>query len=112
MCDCILCIGCGICVTHHYIIVTYCMYTHYIHYIHCNTLYTIYAYTHIYYTYPHNYPPYIHLYRLQEAIIEYTNAIHLEPTHFKALSNRAYCYERLLQYKQALCDYSVCTYSM
>lgn len=46
------------------------------------------------------------VYRLEEAIAEYTNAIQLQPTHFKALSNRAYCYERLSKYQEALTDYS------
>ena len=33
-----------------------------------------------------------------EAIADYTSAIELNPKHFKALFNRAFCYDRMSNY--------------
>ena len=47
--------------------------------------------------------------KLKEAINDFSIAIKLDHRHIKALSNRAFCYERKGDYELALKDYYECT---
>jgi tetratricopeptide (TPR) repeat protein len=40
-----------------------------------------------------------------EAIQDYTSALRIKPNHFKALFNRAFCLDKIGNYKKANGDY-------
>jgi tetratricopeptide (TPR) repeat protein len=46
--------------------------------------------------------------KYREAINDFTLAINLNPEHFKAIFNRAFCFEKLCFYEESLNDYETC----
>jgi len=40
-----------------------------------------------------------------EAIQDYSSALELKPDHFKALFNRAFCWDKIQNYSKANADY-------
>lgn len=42
----------------------------------------------------------------QSAIKDYTKAVEINPMHSRAFYNRAFCYDRLHAYQEALADYT------